>query len=237
MGLPKIDKTLYYYTMLSTGKKIAYVPFTAKEQKILLMAKEAKDTPDERTSIINAITQIMENCTLGKVDIKKMATFDFEKLFLEIRSKSVGELIPIKYRYNYESEDGKPLTQFIDITININDIKIEVNPEHEKTIKITDDIGMVMKYPTFDLVYKVENEFDVVMSCIDYIYDKDEIFNPAEYSKEELEEFYDSLEMGPLLKLKNFYDTLPKLRHEVELVLIDGTKETVVFEGLESFFI
>jgi len=238
MALPKLSHAQYSHHLVGLGKTIKYRPFTNAEQKALLVAKNAKGEAGENELILNAVTQIVENCTLGKVKVDQLSTFDIEDLFMRIRAKSVGEIVTVQYRYDYQ-EDGKKLSNFIDVNINIDDIKVEQNPDHVKKIQLDDNIGIVMKYPTFDLLKTMENSGDdqeLAMLCIDYIYDNEEIYPTESVSRAELEAFYDDIDTKGLLAIQKFFQTMPKLRHTVEVEVLPGKTETVVFEGLNSFF-
>jgi hypothetical protein len=233
MVLPKIKHTLHEHYLHGLKKKVQFRAFTNQEQKALLMAKENKGKENERESILLAIKQIITNCTNGKVNPSDLSTFDIEDLFLRIRSKSVSEISTVKYRYDYE-EDGKKLSKFIDVTINLDEVKLVIDPEHTNKIDLTSELGIVMKYPTFDMIGVNEDELPI--HCIDYIYDKDEIYNSSDVSFAELAEFYNDIDTKGLLKIQQFFKTMPRLKHSVDVDLGDGVIETVHFEGLEDFF-
>lgn len=232
MALPKLQHTMYTHFLIGAQKEIKFRPFTNHEQKTLLLAKDQKD----KDAIISAINEIISGCTNGKVNGDDLCTFDVEDLFVRIRSKSVGEELTLKYRHDYTDDEGKPKSNFIDVNIKIDDIKVHVDPSHTKKIMLSDDIGIVMKYPTFGMLKTVNTNEDIAIGCIDYIFDKDEVYPANQASNEELKSFYDDIDTKGLMQIKNFFDTMPKLRHEVEVKLKDGTVETVVYEGLEDFF-
>lgn len=236
MALPKIQHTLYTHKLVGLGKEVKFRPFTNQEQKTLLLAKNAKGSDGEKDAIVNAVEQIISNCTLGKVDAASLSTFDIEDLFLRIRAKSVGEVITVKYRYDYKDEEDRPKSRFIEAVINVDDIKVQVNPEHTKVIQITDDVGMTMRYPTFKMLKDIATEDDLPVLCIDTIFDKEEIHDRNSVTHQELEAFYDDIDTVGLLKIKKFFDTMPSLQHTVELDMGDGKKEEVTFKGLNDFF-
>lgn len=233
MALPKITHTLYEHKLVGLNKVVKFRPFTNAEQKILLMAKEEEGSP---RAAFNAMKQIIANCTMNQVNADKLSTFDVEDLFLRLRAKSVGEVISVKYRYDYHDEEGKKLSKFIDVSINLDDVKVVTKEEHTNKIELSDTLGIVMKYPTFDLLEGATSDEDIAVACIDYIYDKDEIHSASEQTKEDLFEFYDSIETPGILKIKTFFQTMPRVRHEVEIKLPNDQTETVVFEGIEDFF-
>jgi hypothetical protein len=236
MALPKIQHTLYSHKLVGLGKEIKFRPFTNQEQKTLLLAKELKGQEGEKDAIIQAIEQIITNCTLGKVDASSLSTFDIEDLFLRIRAKSVGEVINVQYRYDYKDEEGRPKSDFIKTSINTDDIKVKVNPEHNRIIQVTDDIGITMRYPTFKILKQLNNDEDLPLLCIDTIFTKDEVHDRNSVTQEEIQAFYDDIETPGLLAIKLFLDTMPTLEHSVELDIGNGKKETVTFKGLNDFF-
>lgn len=237
MALPKLKHTLYSHTLVGLGKEIKFRPFTNQEQKTLLLAKDSKDSPDADKAMLEAVQQIIHNCTLGKVDGAKLSTFDLEDLFMRIRAKSVGEIITVKYRYDYKDADDRPVSKFIHANINIDDIKVKVNPAHEKQFMLTDEVGVVMRYPTFEIIGKMNHQSELPMACIESVYDADEVHSTASITREELVEFYDSIDTPGMLKIKNFFDTMPTLEHTITLDLGDGKTEEVTFKGLQDFFI
>lgn len=241
MALPKIQHKLYEHYLTGMKKKIKYRAFTVAEQKILLMTKEETADVDKTVAghnqeVIAAVSQIINNCTLGKLDPDNICTFDLEDLFIRLRAKSVGEVFNVKYSEDYTDEEGRPQTNFINICINLDDVKITSNPDHNNVIKVSDDIGVVMRYPTFKMLAECKNSDQLALACIESIFDGGEMYEASVTPKAELEEFYDSIETIPMQEIKKFFDTMPKLRHEVEITLHDGKKEKIVFEGLESFF-
>lgn len=236
MGLPSIKHTLYEHYLVGQGKNIKFRPFTNQEQKILLLAKESKGSDTEVKDIYRAIKQVLEGCTVGTVDVEKLCTFDIEDLFLRIRSKSVGEVVDIRYRYDYE-QDGKKLSEFINVKVNLDEVKVQVNPEHDKKIMLSENLGIIMRYPTFTDLENITSEDDIAMACIDYIFDDNETYNPGDFSKEELEKFFGEIDIKGLLLIRKFFETMPALKHEVDVALPDGTVEKARFKGLEDFFI
>jgi hypothetical protein len=237
MALPKIQHTLYSHTLVGLGKQIKFRPFTNQEQKTLLLAKDAKGTADEKEAVVNAIEQIVGNCTLGKIDGSSLSTFDIEDLFLRIRAKSVGEVINVQYRYDFRDAEDRPQSRFIKAAINVDDIKVKVDPAHTKVIMVSDKIGMTMRYPTFKMLKDIKSEDDLPLECIDTIFDENEIHDRNSVTREELEAFYDDIDTAGLMKIKQFFDTMPSLQHTIELDVGDGKTETVTFKGLNDFFI
>ncbi|AND75079.1 hypothetical protein pf16_156 [Pseudomonas phage pf16] len=236
MALPKLKHTLYSHTLTGLGKEIKFRPFTNQEQKTLLLAKDSQESPDAQKVMLEAVQQIIHNCTLGKVDGSTLSTFDLEDLFLRIRAKSVGEVINVKYRYDFKDAEDRPVSKFIHASVNIDDVKVKLDPEHEKQFMLTDEVGVVMRYPTFSLIETMKDESDLPMACIESVFTTDEVFSTASITREELVEFYNDIDTAGMLKIKKFFDTMPKLEHSIELDLGDGKKETVTFKGLQDFF-
>ena len=241
MALPKIQHKLHEHYLTGMKKKIKFRAFTVAEQKILLQTKE--ETADlepkagHNQEIIQAISQIIENCTLGKVDPESLCTFDLEDLFLRLRAKSVGEKFNVRYAEHYEDDEGREQTNFINIHINLDDVKIVHHPEHKNTINVTDDIGVIMQYPTFKMLSECKTSDELAKACIATIFDGNEMHETNIAPKAEIDEFYESIETLPMQEIKKFFDTMPKLKHTVEITKHNGSKETILFEGLESFFI
>jgi hypothetical protein len=243
MGLPTITVPQYELALPSTGKTIKYRPFLVKEEKILLMAMESEDTKQ----IINATKEIIKNCITGEdLNIDTMPLFDIEYLFLNLRAKAKGEIIELKYKCpKCEGE--------IPIGINIENINVKKNDKHTDTIKINDELGIVMKYPTIDIQQgmdasekqDIEKLFDIIISCIDYIYDKETTYANADHTSAELKTFLESLTDTQFQEVSKFFDTQPKLQHEISLHCKNkvkktkkecGYKEKQTLEGLQSFF-
>lgn len=242
--LPKIDVPIYDLKLLSTGKKIRFRPFTVKEEKLFLMAAEAGDLK----SITDTVKQVINNCVLDELDIDELPLFDIEQIFLQLRSKSVGELVNLKYRCNNlikdESEEEKKCNTVVEIDVNINDIIPEFEKTDKNKIEITENLGVVMKYPNFKVFESLDGEnetesiLNTIISCIDYIYDKETLYYAKDSTKEELNEFVESLQTKDLQKFKEFFDTTPKLRKNINFKCPKCSyEEDVLVEGIESFFV
>jgi hypothetical protein len=239
MPLPKISTPTYELELPSTGKKIRYRPFLVKEEKILILALETEDMKQ----ISNAIVEILSECILTKgVKVAELATFDIEYLFLNVRAKSVGETVEV----NITCPDDEETT--VKMEIAIDDIKVQKDPKHTNTIKLDDNLSMKLKYPSLDQF--IESNFEIstenndvtqslsmIASCIDVIYDKEESWNTSDYSKDELNEFVEQLNTKQFKAIEEFFATMPKLSHSVEVKNPKTKVESeVVLEGLASFF-
>ena len=246
MGLPTIAVPEYTLTIPSTKKEVKYRPFLVKEEKILLLAMES----EKQEEIITATKTIIENCVYGDFDVNEMPTFDIEYIFLQLRGKAKGEVLDLKYKCPKCEEE-------IPININIDDIKvIQQDKEHTKDIKITEELGVMMKYPNLSLQTKITQEenkpeverlFETMIACIDYIYDKETTYPSKDHTQKEMTDFLESLTDNHFQKIAKFFETAPALKHKVELHCKHkkgkgkekkecGYKEKRTLEGLNSFF-
>lgn len=240
--LPKIDVPLYEITLPLLKKKIKIRPFLVKEEKILLMAMEAED----ENSVLLAIKQIVNNCCVDGIDVDKLPILDLEYIFLQLRARSIGEIIELQYKCNNDvpSEDGTKKCNSI-IKFNFNALEVEpiIDSRHTKKIELTSNLGVMMKYPDFSIMSKMKDLTEVEMlakmitGCIDYIYDKEEIFYAKDVPESELNDFIDSLTGEQFAKVQEFFDTLPKMKKNLEFKCSKcGYQEELVLEGIQSFF-
>jgi len=238
MPLPKIATPTYELELPSTKKTIKYRPFLVKEEKLLVLALESEDNKQ----ISTAIKQVLKSCIQTRgVKVETLPTFDIEFLFLNIRARSVGEEVEITIT---APDDG---VTPIEITLDITDIKVQETEGHDKQIKLDDSLMMDMKYPSLDQFIKnnfdfdknseLEQSFELIATCIDKIYNEDEVWAAADCTKKELVEFLEQMNSVQFKQIENFFTTMPKLSHTIEVVN-PRTKEkrTVVLEGLQSFF-
>ncbi len=238
MPLPKINTPTYELVIPSTGKKVRYRPFLVREEKILILALETEDM----TQITNAIVEILTECILTKgVKIMELATFDIEYIFLNVRAKSVGEVIDVQVTC---PDDGA--TQ-IQTEINIDDIKVQKDKKHTNLIKLDDKLSMKMQYPSIKQF--VENNFEVqnttnvdqslgmITACIEQVYSEDESWTATDFSGDELKDFVEQMNTKQFKNIENFFTTMPKLSHKVTVKNPKTKVESdVVLEGLASFF-
>ena len=238
MPLPKIATPTYELELPSTGETIQYRPFLVKEEKVLVIALESEDTKQITTAIKNVIKSCIQ--TRG-VKVESLPTFDIEYLFLNIRGKSVGEVVEV----NLVCPDDNETT--VKAEINLDDIQVEKTEGHTNKIKIDNEIMMEMKYPSLDEFIKnnfdiagtngMDQSFDLIASCIDKVYSEEEAWTSDDFTKKEVTEFLEQMNSSQFKDIESFFTTMPKLRHEVE-VLNPKTKKSskVVLEGLASFF-
>ena len=245
--LPKIDTPLYEITLPLSKQKIKFRPFLVKEEKILLMAMESED----ENSVVLGIKQIMRNCLLSDIDIEDLPILDFEYLFLNLRARSVGEIIDLQYKCNNDipgSEDDKThkCGNLINLSFNALEVKPEINEINGK-IQLTPKLGVVLKYPTFKAIENVsftENKNPVdfvsetIISSIDYIYDEENMYYAKDTPKEELIDFIDSLTKDQFSMIQKFFEDIPKLTKKIDFKCNKcGYEENIEIEGIQSFFV
>jgi hypothetical protein len=238
MPLPKISTPTYELELPSTQKKVRYRPFLVKEEKVLLIALETEDTKE----ITNAIRAVIKSCVLTRgIKVETLPTFDIEYLFLNIRGKSVGEVIEVNLIC---PDDG--VTE-VKKNIPIDDIKIQRTDGHTNQIKLDDNIMMELKYPSLDQFIKnnfdftegnqMDQSFELIGSCIDKIYTEEEVWTASDCTKKELKEFLESMNSSQFKEIESFFETMPKLSHTIRVKNPNTEKESdVVLEGLASFF-
>ena len=236
MALPKLNTPTYELEIPSTDEKIQYRPFLVKEEKILMMALETKDN----AQIVNAVKDIVNECTFNKINISNMPMFDTEFIFLQIRSKSVGEISKLKLLC---PDDEKT---YADVELDLNEVKVQVGDDHTNKIKLTDDMGIIMTYPSIESFadsgiqeINATNMLDVIGSCILQIYEQkgEKVYEAKDQTKKELTEFIEQLNTKQFQDVQKFFDTMPRLKHTIK-IKNPKTKKTseVTLSGLNDFF-
>ena len=236
MALPKLDVPIYEMVVPSTDEKIKYRPFLIKEEKILLIAMESGENKD----IIQAVKQIVSECTFNKLELGDMPMFDVEFMFLNIRAKSVGEISKLKVL----CQDDK--VTYANVEVDLSKIEVQVDDDHTNKIELSDEMGVFMKYPSIDSFstagiaeITASNMLDVIVACIDTIYDKkgEEVYDSKDSTQKELVDFVEQLNTKQFQEVQKFFDTMPKLRHEIKVKNPKTKKESkVVLTGLSDFF-
>ena len=234
MALPKLNTLTYELELPSSGEKLKYRPFLVKEQKALMIAQESEDDK----LIENTFAQIINDCVFDDVDPYTMPMFDIEYLFLRIRGKSVGE----KVKLNLLCPDDEKTR--VDVEVNLEEVGIQMKKEHTNVIKLTNDINIIMKYPClkdmagFDAEGEVSSIFDMIKRCIFEVHDGETVYNKVDISEKELDDFIDSMSTENFEHVTKFFETMPKLYHEVEVKNPKTKKKNKIpIEGLQSFFV
>ena len=237
MPLPKIATPTYELELPSTKQTIKFRPFLVKEEKLLVLALESEDTKN----ITTAIKTVIKNCISTRgIKVETLPTFDIEYLFLNIRGKSVGEEVEVSL---IAPDDGETT---VNIKIDLEDIKVLETEGHDKQIRLDDSLMMEMKYPSLDQFIKnnfdfndnsVDKSFELIATCIDKIYNEEEVWSTEDVSKKEVIEFLEQMSSSQFKSIEKFFETMPKLSHTVEIKNpVTKVKSTVVLEGLSSFF-
>jgi hypothetical protein len=241
MALPKIDVPTYLIDLPVSKKQIKYRPFLVKEQRNLLMAMESSDS----STIQQSVRDILHNCTLTEgIDIEKLPIIDVEYYFINLRAKSVGEIVESRYKCNNEV-DGEECGNIMESEINLLDIKVESNNEISPEIQLDSKLTIKLKYPEFSIVedslkYDNINEvtFNMIAQSIEYIYDGEQFYYASESTPKELLDFVEGMNQEQFAKVEEFFNNLPKLKETLDITCKKcGYQHHIDVEGLESFFV
>ena len=236
MALPKINVPKYKLKLPSDGRAVNFRPFLVKEEKLLLIATET----GEQTEIVTAIKNIITECT-DISDVEKLSTFDIEYLFLQIRTKSVGESVDVALTCPDDNETTVP------VSIPLDEIKVVKTRGHKKEIKLSDEVAISIGYPSLEsfvsmnFVGEDETQIDAIFtmaaSCIETISDTEQVYDCKDLPKQEIVEFLEQLNTKQFMLIQKFFETMPKLTHTVKITNPNtGVESDVVLEGLASFF-
>lgn len=233
MALPKIATPTYELSLPSSGEKVEYRPFLVKEEKLLLMAMES----GEQKEIANTVKKLISNCTNDKLKIDDLPMFDIEYLFMQLRIKSVEDTVEINPKCNKCGESVKMKMDLKKVQVVKPKGKIDFN------ISLTSDIGLTMKYPTLDMMSdmkpgdeaKSDFIFNTIGKCVESVYDNEQVYN--DFSKKELDDFIDSLPQDQFKKVTEFFDKMPKLKHDIKFDCPSCKHEnSIELSGLQDFF-
>ena len=236
MALPKLTTPTYELEIPSTDEKIKYRPFLVKEEKILMMALESKSEKD----ITQAVKDIVSECSFNKVNIDNMPMFDVEYIFLQVRSKSVGEVSKLKLLC---PDDKKT---YADVEVDLNEVKVQVGEDHTNKIDLGNGMGIIMQYPSIDSFkdsgirdINASNMLEVISTCILQIFEDEgkKVYNSKDQTSKELTDFIEQLNTKQFKDVQKFFDTMPKLKHEITIKNPKTKKESkIVLSGLNDFF-
>lgn len=232
MSLPKINYPLFEVEIPSTLQKIKMRPFLVKEEKLLLMAQTSGNSRDT----VLAIKQVVNNCIVDNVDVDKLTTFDLEYLFVKLRARSINNIIDVVYTDPEDEQQYK-------LQIDLDDVEIQRDDRHNNKIEITDELGIILRYPKTDMLKAVDAAtsevdlyFEVIKYCIDQVYDAENVYDTSEQTPEELQEFMASLDVKTFKQIQLFLETMPKLHYETSYTNSNGTERKVVLQNLNDFF-
>ena len=232
MPLPKIDQPLFDMIIPSTGKKVVFRPFLVREEKILLIAQQSENDSE----IIRAIKQILNACVQDDIDIDSLAIFDLEYMFLKLRARSVNNVVKLSYR---DIEDG----ELYSFELDLDTIEVKMPEVINSKIEINDNVGMTMKYPAASITDRMkdfDNEVDLmtffIVNCIDTIYDEDNVYVASEFSESEITEFLDGLDVMSFEKIRQFFESVPRLYHKIEYTNSLESKRSIELTSLKDFF-
>jgi hypothetical protein len=231
MALPKLSHPTFELELPSTKQKIRYRPFLVKEEKILLIAQQSNDPQD----MIFAIKQVLQNCSIDQVDVDSLTTFDIEYFFIKLRSKSINNVVTLRYR---DLEDDN----VYDFDVDLEELEVEYNPDHDMNVQVSDNTLLVLKYPRVSMLSAVKSEndtdfvFAVLRQCLDKLIKGKEEFSFEGETAEEIDDFILSLDVKSFNKIQTFLDTMPKIRHTIEYTNSLGNVRKIVLENLEDFF-
>jgi len=236
MALPKIAIPRFNIELPSNGKKISFRPFVVKEEKLLLMAASS----DDQSSMMDAVKDVITACVLSEdIDAEKLPYFDLEYIFVNIRAKSIGEIVKMEYRHtggvNYQGIKCDTVTP---VAINLEQVKVEKADGHTNKIDLDGNLGMVMKYPTISdvkLLTQGKDEIELLAKCVVSVYDADNVYEPDNI--EDSVQFIESLNSAQFAKLTKFVETIPKLKHTFTYKCRNcGQEDVITLEGMSDFF-
>ena len=238
MGLPKVNTPEYRLTIPSTDKEIKFRPFLVQEEKLLLIAQQT----GTENAMMDAIKQLIENCCFGELDLDKMPIFDMEYIFLQIRAKSVGEVVKLKVT----CPDDKKTE--VEVEVDLSEIQVQMSEDHDARIQLTDDIGLLMSYPSMGTMMGMQGKdvngkegvdalFEMICNCMYQIWQGEEVHDCMDYTTQEKMDFISSLNHDQFEKIQTFFDTMPTVKHEVEVHNPKTKKKSnLTLQGMNSFF-
>lgn len=238
MALPMMSAPTFNMTIPSTGKVVRFRPFVVKDEKALLIAQQSEDMK----VMVDTLKSVLMSVIIDDFDVDKLAIFDLEYMFLQVRGKSVGEDVDLFFACDNDHGEQNEKARS-KVTLHISDLEVKKDPSHTNKIKLFGDVGVIMKYPTLDISDKlddldqIDSVFEIVADSIDMIYDGEEVYHASETPREEILDFLNNLTSEQFIKIQRFFETMPKLTAEVEYKCpICGKEHNKVLEGLANFF-
>lgn len=239
MALPLQSTPTYNLTIPSLNKNVRFRPFLIKEEKSLLIAQQSEDL----MIMIDTLKSVIKDCTLDKIDVDKLATFDIEYIFTQIRAKSVGETVDLIVQCDTDHGEQNEKAR-VKLSIDLSTIEVEKDPKHTNKIELFGDVGMVLRYPTIEIMKRMEKAednlesiFQIVGDSVDYIYQGEEIFYAKETPREEIIQFLENLTSEQFAKVNDFFTTMPRIKKDIEYKCpLCGREHKKTLEGLQSFF-
>lgn len=237
MALPQSSTPFYDLTIPSTNKKVKFRPFLVKEEKALLLAQQSED----QNVMVNTLQEVVTACIKEKIDADKLAMFDIEYIFTQIRAKSVGEEVELLFKCQHCDDPNAKVKVKFDLT----QIKVSKPEDHTNKIALFDSVGIVMRYPNIGIINhledisknNIEDVFSIIIECIDYIYDDSELYHAADFSREEITEFLNRLTTEQFSKIQKFFETMPKLSKDIEYTCpVCSANNKATLSGIQSFF-
>ena len=236
MALPIVETPRYELTLPSQETKVQYRPFLVKEEKMLYIALESGDEKEMQT----ATKEILKSVTFEKLNVEELPTFDVEYIFLQVRAKSVGEIAKFKIICPDDKET------YGDVEVDLSKVEVQVDDAHTNNIVLDEKrkLGVVMKYPNMKVLYsqefkslKYEDIISLIIGCVEYIYEGEKNYPVSESTREELKDFFESLPQEQFGKIRKFFESMPRLRHETKVKNPKtGVESKITFSGLQDFF-
>jgi hypothetical protein len=235
MALPKVATPRFSLELPSNGKRVSFRSFLVKEEKVLLMAAQSEDP----LAMIDAVKDVIASCIVDDLDVNKLPYFDLEYLFLNIRAKSIGEIVKMEYRHidgvNYQGIKCEAVTP---VEINLEQVKVQRGEGHTNKVKLDDKLGIELRYPTINdvkLITGGNDEIEMLARCILSVYDDNDVYEPD--NLQDAVQFVESLNSNQFAQIMKFIDTMPKLRHTFKYKCKGcGQEDTITLEGMSDFF-
>ena len=236
MALPIVETPRYELTLPSQETKVQYRPFLVKEEKMLYIALESGDEKEMQT----ATKEILKSVTFDKLNVEELPTFDVEYIFLQVRAKSVGEIAKFKIICPDDKET------YGDVEVDLSKVEVEVDDAHSNNVVLDEKrkLGVVMKYPNMKVLYsqefkslKYEDIISLIIGCVEYIYEGEKNYPVSESTQKELKDFFESIPQEQFGKIRKFFESMPRLRHETKVKNPKtGVESKITFSGLQDFF-